>query len=519
MTARFLSIKYTIPTMSAKNKRDDGRCSRRLESEANKAQLFITVFLIIILISVRDASSHNSPPISITYPDNPMVVNAYAPYAEGHSIAISSLDTEVKFHLKRQVLNALGIASAPSNITDAHNSGARFIQTLYKKFNIVSQGRFAVNPADSAIDVPSMKSTLNSRKVKPTNPENPTETDTTSALEAGIELLNYDTQEAINRSDTIISCANQEFKANKGIFSFDLGPSLGKIVNYDAPILAAQLRFYKTKSEPTIRNTFNIFAHAHPSLEFIKESLVAAEPDSSNWITLNITTAARNWSRHRAKASASRLTIQVYIQSDTESDIAAAGILNSPNVPRELQPFIVIYLLTKDLPARPLDFRELNESQLKRDLDELRQSDPGDSTDIRPRRSLKHQSMGKSSEKLSYRNETKPPIKNPYHTKFCNKHHLYVNFKELKWNDWIIAPDGFEASYCTGKCPFPLPPSLNSTNHAIVQYLAHLMNNKIPAPCCAPTKLQPISVLYYDDYSNVVLKTYRNMIVQSCGCL
>lgn len=503
--------------MSAKNKRNYGRPSRRLESEANKAQLFITVFLIIILIVVRNVSSHNSPPISLTYPDNPIVVNAYAPYAEGHSIAISSLDNEVKFHLKRQVLNALGIASAPSNITDAHNSGARFIETLYKKFNIVSQGRFAVNPANPAIDVPLMKSSQDIRKTEATNPDSPPETDTTSTLE-GVEYLSHTTQEAINRSDTIISCANQEFERNKAIFSFDLGPSLGKIVNNEAPILAAQLRFYKLKSDPSVGGTVNIFAHSFPSSELIEDSLVQVRPDSTNWVTLNITSAVKNWAKHRVKESTSRLTIQVYILSDTQTGIEEAGILNSPEVSKEFQPFLVIYLLTRDLPTRPLDFRELTESQLKRDLDELRQSDPGDSTDIRPRRSLK-QPASKPSEKLSFKNETKPPIKNPYHTKFCNKHHLYVNFKELKWNDWIIAPDGFEASYCTGKCPFPLPPSLNSTNHAIVQYLAHLMNNKIPAPCCAPTKLQPISVLYYDDYSNVVLKTYRNMIVQSCGCL
>ena len=40
----------------------------------------------------------------------------------------------------------------------------------------------------------------------------------------------------------------------------------------------------------------------------------------------------------------------------------------------------------------------------------------------------------------------------------------------------------------------------------------------VPKPCCAPTKLHAISVLYFDDNSNVILKKYRNMVVRACGC-
>lgn len=47
----------------------------------------------------------------------------------------------------------------------------------------------------------------------------------------------------------------------------------------------------------------------------------------------------------------------------------------------------------------------------------------------------------------------------------------------------------------------------------------HLMNpENVPKPCCAPTKLNAISVLYFDDNSNVILKKYRNMVVRACGC-
>ena len=53
---------------------------------------------------------------------------------------------------------------------------------------------------------------------------------------------------------------------------------------------------------------------------------------------------------------------------------------------------------------------------------------------------------------------------------------LRVSFRDLNWDDWIIAPDGYDSFYCQGECSFPLNSHLNATNHAIVQTLVHLMD-------------------------------------------
>uniref|UniRef100_A0A4W3HFZ5 Bone morphogenetic protein 8a n=1 Tax=Callorhinchus milii TaxID=7868 RepID=A0A4W3HFZ5_CALMI len=104
-------------------------------------------------------------------------------------------------------------------------------------------------------------------------------------------------------------------------------------------------------------------------------------------------------------------------------------------------------------------------------------------------------------------------------TQVCKRHDLYVSFRELDWQDWIIAPEGYEAFYCDGDCSFPLGSHMNASNHAIVQALVHLMKpDAVPKPCCAPTKLSATSVLYFDDKYNVILKKYRNMVAKSCGC-
>lgn len=101
----------------------------------------------------------------------------------------------------------------------------------------------------------------------------------------------------------------------------------------------------------------------------------------------------------------------------------------------------------------------------------------------------------------------------------CKKRNLYVDFHELRWQNWIIAPDGYESSYCAGECHYASYSKHNATNHAIVQTLVNLLNpDSAPAPCCAPTKLNAIKVLYYDDKKNVVLKKFQDMVVKSCGC-
>nr|XP_057913835.1 bone morphogenetic protein 2b [Doryrhamphus excisus] len=104
------------------------------------------------------------------------------------------------------------------------------------------------------------------------------------------------------------------------------------------------------------------------------------------------------------------------------------------------------------------------------------------------------------------------------HKASCKRHALYVDFSDVGWNEWIVAPPGYHAFYCHGECPFPLADHLNSTNHAIVQTLVNSVNSNIPRACCVPTDLSPISLLYLDEYEKVILKNYQDMVVEGCGC-
>ena len=101
----------------------------------------------------------------------------------------------------------------------------------------------------------------------------------------------------------------------------------------------------------------------------------------------------------------------------------------------------------------------------------------------------------------------------------CKRHSMYIDFAEVGWSDWIVAPQGFDAFKCQGECRFPLSDHLNGTNHAIVQTLVNSVQpSLVPQACCVPTELSPISMLYLDEFETVTLKNYDDMVVEGCGC-
>jgi hypothetical protein len=101
----------------------------------------------------------------------------------------------------------------------------------------------------------------------------------------------------------------------------------------------------------------------------------------------------------------------------------------------------------------------------------------------------------------------------------CRLRNFYVAFSDLGWESWVIAPMGYQADYCSGDCSFPLDSSVSPTNHAIVQTLVHVLDEKRASPAkCAPTSMKSQSILFFDNQQNVVMKRYQHMRVKQCGC-
>ncbi|XP_054870746.1 inhibin beta A chain-like [Amphiprion ocellaris] len=105
----------------------------------------------------------------------------------------------------------------------------------------------------------------------------------------------------------------------------------------------------------------------------------------------------------------------------------------------------------------------------------------------------------------------------------CCKRQFYVNFKDIGWGDWIIAPSGYHANYCEGDCPNHMASigssslSFHSTviNHYRMRGYSPFQNIK---SCCVPTRLRAMSMLYYNEEQKIIKKDIQNMIVEECGC-
>ena len=98
----------------------------------------------------------------------------------------------------------------------------------------------------------------------------------------------------------------------------------------------------------------------------------------------------------------------------------------------------------------------------------------------------------------------------------CHLERMYVNFGDIGYSTWIVSPEGYPAGRCVGSCDFPFR---RVTPHGIIQYLMHRRHvNRVGKPCCVPTKLGPISLLYYERNSLTYKYNYEGLQVLECGC-
>ncbi|CAM5155920.1 unnamed protein product [Natator depressus] len=104
--------------------------------------------------------------------------------------------------------------------------------------------------------------------------------------------------------------------------------------------------------------------------------------------------------------------------------------------------------------------------------------------------------------------------------RICSRRYMKVDFADIGWNEWIISPKSFDAYYCAGACEFPMPKIVRPSNHATIQSIVKAVGiiPGIPEPCCVPDKMNSLSVLFFDENKNVVLKVYPNMSVETCAC-
>ena len=95
-----------------------------------------------------------------------------------------------------------------------------------------------------------------------------------------------------------------------------------------------------------------------------------------------------------------------------------------------------------------------------------------------------------------------------------------MSFKELGWDDWILAPSGYHAGYCRGSCDsLYINPDVHDTAYShIIEEIRRINEVGTITNCCAPTKLLPMTLIYVTDKGALVKIDLPKMLVDECGC-
>ncbi|KAF3704679.1 Growth/differentiation factor 2 [Channa argus] len=102
---------------------------------------------------------------------------------------------------------------------------------------------------------------------------------------------------------------------------------------------------------------------------------------------------------------------------------------------------------------------------------------------------------------------------------YCRRTSLKVNFKDIGWDSWIVAPPEYDAFECRGFCYHPLTDETTPSKHALIQTLINIRDPKrANMACCVPIKLDPITVMYKENGRITIRYLYEEMKVAECGC-
>ncbi|XP_004316551.2 bone morphogenetic protein 10 [Lagenorhynchus albirostris] len=228
---------------------------------------------------------------------------------------------------------------------------------------------------------------------------------------------------------------------------------------------------------------------------------------NSEWETFDVTDAIRHWQ----KSGSSTHQLEVHIESKHEMEDVGRGQLEIDTSARNKHvPLLVVF--SDDQSSEKERKEELNEMIAHEQLPEMDNlglegysSGPGEEALLQMRSNIIYDSTAR--------------IRRNAKGNYCKRTPLYIDFKEIGWDSWIIAPPGYEAYECRGVCNYPLAEHLTPTKHAIIQALVHLKNSqKASKACCVPTKLEPISILYLDKGVVTYKFKYEGMAVSECGC-
>ncbi|XP_057687750.1 bone morphogenetic protein 10 [Corythoichthys intestinalis] len=248
----------------------------------------------------------------------------------------------------------------------------------------------------------------------------------------------------------------------------------------------------------------------------------------NGWEAFNLTAAAQRW-RKSVHGSTHRLEVHIdSVEGDAQhatnrnkNRINEGDMKIDTNMKEKHKPLLIVFSDDESSDHRD-DKQDLNEmidhETSDMILSNYLEKDMSDESDSNGQSEPDEEDLIQMRSNLIY--DTSSRIRRNAKGDHCGRRPLRVDFKDIGWDSWILAPSSYDAYECAGICSFPLTKHVTPTKHAIVQTLVNINSPHTTArACCVPTKLEPISLLYLDDTGVVTFKhKYEGMVVAECGC-
>ncbi|XP_050390265.1 bone morphogenetic protein 10 [Patella vulgata] len=226
----------------------------------------------------------------------------------------------------------------------------------------------------------------------------------------------------------------------------------------------------------------------------------------SEWEVFDVTSAVTRWVRNVNSFQVLEVRIESVFSGVIDGDMDI-----DVNPMDKNDPLLVVFS-NNNHPHQQHEneIQELIQHEIDSNRDEIRTGEM--ESDHKPQIKLSNSSQHLSRVK---RSRSKHNRRNS-----CRRKPMTVDFQKINLHGVIVAPTKYMAFECIGKCYNPIGDHLTPTKHAIIQTMMHGYNPKLYSrACCVPTKLEPISVLYYDDNGVITYKyKYDDMVVGECGC-
>ncbi|KAM3591895.1 uncharacterized protein V6R79_009152 [Siganus canaliculatus] len=277
------------------------------------------------------------------------------------------------------------------------------------------------------------------------------------------------------------------------------------IPNHEKITTAELQLFFLPDPRPDItshnfKTTVKVYEVDYNDLSSTTQLLVGKEVMSSQgtWETLDVTTAAQSWIRSSSEATVFDVVVD-------RKDCEAGGCLNmSLSVGDNSSAALIVF--SDDVGSRRKEAKnELREMIIHEEQTILHSGADWNRENEFPNEILQAQHLRRKKRKAQ--------------REYCRRTSLKVNFKDIGWDSWIVAPPEYDAFECRGLCYHPLTDEVTPSKHALIQTLMNMRDPKrANMACCVPIKLDPITVMYQENGRLTIRYLYEEMKVAECGC-